>query len=112
MSIERELWPRLIGAGLYGFPAEGYWLDIGTPARYLQGTFDIIEGNVATAVRERLGDSYLAIAEGAEVPAARSRRPCSSAACRSPRAPMSAAWSCSGEDVRVGAGSSVERAVV
>ena len=27
-----------------------YWLDIGTPERYLQGTFDIIEGNVETAV--------------------------------------------------------------
>ena len=28
----------------------GYWLDIGTPERYLQGTFDILEGAVATAV--------------------------------------------------------------
>ena len=55
VSIEREVWPRLIGNGLYGFPAESYWLDIGTPERYLQGTFDIIEGNVKTAVGERLG---------------------------------------------------------
>jgi len=56
VSIEREVWPRLIGAGLYGFAAEGYWLDIGSPERYLQGTFDILEGNVHTAVLERLGD--------------------------------------------------------
>jgi mannose-1-phosphate guanylyltransferase len=61
VSIEREVWPRLIGAGLFGFRAEGYWLDIGTPERYLQGTFDIIEGNVDTAVRERLDAEGLAI---------------------------------------------------
>jgi mannose-1-phosphate guanylyltransferase len=67
VSIEREVWPRLIGNGLYGFASESYWLDIGTPERYLQGTFDIIEGNVRTAVRERLGASWLAIAEGASI---------------------------------------------
>jgi mannose-1-phosphate guanylyltransferase len=67
VSIEREVWPRLIGDGLYGFPSESYWLDIGTPERYLQGTFDIIEGNVATAVSERLGSGYLAVDESAEV---------------------------------------------
>ena len=59
VSIEREVWPRLVGDGLYGFPSESYWLDIGTPERYLQGTFDIIEGNVETAVRERLGSDWL-----------------------------------------------------
>src|ERR1700674_994563 len=48
VSIEREVWPLLIGNGLYGFPSESYWLDIGTPERYLKGTFDIIEGNVDT----------------------------------------------------------------
>ena len=57
VSIEREVWPRLIGDGLYGFPSESYWLDIGTPDRYLQGTFDIIEGNVADGgAGERLGE--------------------------------------------------------
>ena len=66
-SIEREIWPRLIGNGLYGFAAEAYWLDIGTPERYLQATFDIIEGAVDTAVRDRLGEHYLAVDEGAEV---------------------------------------------
>ncbi len=56
VSIEREVWPLLIDDGLYGYPSESYWLDIGTPARYLQGTFDILAGNVHTAVSERLGD--------------------------------------------------------
>src|SRR5580693_5995306 len=63
VSIEREVWPRLIGQGLYGYPSESYWLDIGTPARYLQGTFDILEGNVQTGVRARLGEGYLSVSE-------------------------------------------------
>jgi mannose-1-phosphate guanylyltransferase len=63
VSIEREIWPRLVGKGLYGFPTDAYWLDIGTPERYLQGTFDIIEGNVQTEVLERLGSGYVLVAE-------------------------------------------------
>src|SRR5215211_594213 len=63
VSIEREIWPRLVGDGLHGFPADAYWLDIGTPERYLQGTFDIIEGNVQTDVLQRLGDGYMSVAE-------------------------------------------------
>jgi mannose-1-phosphate guanylyltransferase len=63
VSIEREIFPLLVGDGLYGFAHPGaYWLDIGTPDRYLQGTFDIIEGHVRTEVTQRLGDSYLAVA--------------------------------------------------
>lgn len=63
VSIEREIWPQLVGDGLYGFAdRECYWMDIGTPDRYLQGTFDIIEGHVRTEVTERLGPSYLAVA--------------------------------------------------
>ncbi len=67
VSIEREVWPALIGAGLYGFASEAYWLDIGTPERYLQGTFDILEGNVRTEVRERLGDGYLCVDAAARI---------------------------------------------
>lgn len=48
ISIERDVFPELVGRGLYGFAARGYWLDIGTPERYLQATFDILEGTVTT----------------------------------------------------------------
>src|SRR6266516_8019012 len=27
VSIEREVWPQLVGDGLYGFAADAYWLD-------------------------------------------------------------------------------------
>jgi mannose-1-phosphate guanylyltransferase len=60
-SIERDVFPRLVGEGLYGCVSEGYWLDIGTPERYLQGTYDILEGTVATAVVDRMGDAYLCV---------------------------------------------------
>jgi mannose-1-phosphate guanylyltransferase len=60
-SIERDVFPRLVGDGLFGFVSDGYWLDIGTPHRYLEGTFDILEGTVGTAVAERMGESYLCV---------------------------------------------------
>jgi mannose-1-phosphate guanylyltransferase len=51
VSIETEVFPRLVGAGLRALPLEGYWMDIGTPARYLQASWDILEGRVSTQVR-------------------------------------------------------------
>jgi mannose-1-phosphate guanylyltransferase len=65
-SIERDVFPRLVGDGLYGYVGEGYWMDIGTPDRYLQGTFDILEGTVATEVAARMGSGFAAVAEDVE----------------------------------------------
>ena len=48
VSIEREVFPRLVGQGLYGRRLDGYWMDIGTPERYLQASWDILEGAVQT----------------------------------------------------------------
>jgi mannose-1-phosphate guanylyltransferase len=60
-SIERDVFPELVGRGLYGSMADGYWLDIGTPERYLTGTFDLLEGTVRSPVAERMGDSFLSV---------------------------------------------------
>ena len=65
-SIERDVFPRLVGQGLYGFVSNGYWLDIGTPERYLEGTFDILEGTVGTNVRDRMGSTYLCVEDDVE----------------------------------------------
>ncbi len=67
ISIERELFPALVGRGLFGYEARGYWLDIGTPGRYLQATFDILEGRVDTEVGRRIGAAGRALSDGAEV---------------------------------------------
>jgi mannose-1-phosphate guanylyltransferase len=67
VSIERELFPTLVGRGLFGYEASGYWMDIGTPARYLQATYDILEGKVSTEVGHELGDHGLALIDGSAV---------------------------------------------
>jgi mannose-1-phosphate guanylyltransferase len=67
VSIEREVFPRLVGRGLFGFEAQGYWIDIGTPDRYLQGTFDILEGNVRTDMGPALDEGRGILAEGATI---------------------------------------------
>ena len=52
---------------VYGWSADAYWIDIGTPERYLQGTFDILEGNVATSLAEPLEQARGTLTDGAEV---------------------------------------------
>lgn len=57
-SFERQLFPSLLAAGerVYGFPSDAYWLDIGTPERYLQAHWDVLEGRSrATPVGRRAG---------------------------------------------------------
>jgi mannose-1-phosphate guanylyltransferase len=111
VSIEREVWPRLVGNGLYAFPHEAYWMDIGTPDRYLQGTFDIIEGKVRTAVMDKLGDGFLAddgaTVEGRAVPPA-----LLGAGAHVASDAQVGALVVLGDGARVGRGSVVERAVV
>jgi mannose-1-phosphate guanylyltransferase len=53
VSFEREVFPALVGDGLYGFEAAGYWIDIGTPERYLASTWDLLAGRVASTLPER-----------------------------------------------------------
>lgn len=65
-SIERDVFPQLVGSGLYGCVSEGYWLDIGTPERYLEGTFDILEGTVGTAFGDRTGGTYLVVEQSVD----------------------------------------------
>ena len=50
VSIERDVFPQLAGDGLFGVSLDGYWMDIGTPERYLQASWDILEGRVKTRV--------------------------------------------------------------
>jgi mannose-1-phosphate guanylyltransferase len=50
VSIEREIFPRLVGDGLCALCLDGYWMDIGTRDRYLQASWDILEGRVQTQV--------------------------------------------------------------
>jgi mannose-1-phosphate guanylyltransferase len=76
VSIEREVFPELIGDGLYGIRLEGYWIDIGTPERFLEANWDILERRVETVVGQRL-DTPVMVGEGCEISSeAELRAPC------------------------------------
>jgi mannose-1-phosphate guanylyltransferase len=53
VSFEREVFPGLVGEGLYGFMSDGYWIDIGTPERYLEATYDLLSGRVNSTLPPR-----------------------------------------------------------
>jgi mannose-1-phosphate guanylyltransferase len=95
VSIEREVFPRMVGKGLYGIRLEGYWIDIGTPDRYLEANWDILEGRVETVVGPRL-DGAAMVGEGSEVSAAAHLKP-----------PCVVGRNC-----RVGDGATIERSVL
>src|SRR4051812_12041575 len=49
VNIEREVFPALIerDVPVYGFLSEAYWMDLGTPEKYLRAHFDLLEGRLA-----------------------------------------------------------------
>ncbi len=53
VSFEREVFPQLVGHGLHGWPADGYWIDIGTPERYREATLDLLSGTVDSTLPPR-----------------------------------------------------------
>ncbi|MFM8972223.1 MAG: sugar phosphate nucleotidyltransferase, partial [Actinomycetota bacterium] len=48
VSVEREVFPRMLARPglLYGFRSDGYWLDIGTPEKYLGAHADALAGRL------------------------------------------------------------------
>jgi mannose-1-phosphate guanylyltransferase len=93
VSIERETFPDLIagGAAVFGFVSQGYWMDVGTPEKYLQATFDALEGRIE-------GMDYVAphVDPGADV---------------SLKAHLGR-WVVAGPGVRIGEGAEVEDSVL
>src|SRR5439155_13347730 len=113
VSFEREVFPRLVGAGLHGFRAQGYWLDIGTPERYLEATYDILERRVETVVGESL-DGGVSLGDGAVVSrSAHVRAPALIGdRCRIEDGATAGARSVLGADCRLETGAAVEDAVL
>ena len=80
VSIERETFPGLLRdrVPFFGWVAESYWLDIGSPAKYRQGQLDLLAGQVATDVAPP-GDRHVRrfVADGVQVaPDATVATPC------------------------------------
>jgi mannose-1-phosphate guanylyltransferase len=68
VSVERETFPRLIGAGrrVLSLHDEAYWLDIGTPAAYVRGNCDLVTGLAPSAALHASPSDRLVMA-GAQV---------------------------------------------
>src|SRR5262249_28464655 len=51
VSVERETFPALIAAGevVMGYPDSAYWLDVGTPEAFVQGSRDLVLGALESA---------------------------------------------------------------
>jgi mannose-1-phosphate guanylyltransferase len=70
VSIEREVFPRLVEEGtLYALASGGYWLDVGTPESYLQAHRDVLERSVPGDVGAALGSDYTFVDPSAHVAA-------------------------------------------
>jgi mannose-1-phosphate guanylyltransferase len=93
-SAETQLFPGLVaeGAALFAVATDAYWMDIGTPAKYLQANLDAIAGRYGPGAA---GVEGTFLAEGASV---------------EPGATVSSA--CLGAGATVAAGASVESSVL
>ena len=72
VSVEREIFPGLLTAGakVVGHLETSYWLDLGTPAAFVQGSADLVRGLAPTdALPRPVADALLldgcVVAEGA-----------------------------------------------
>ncbi|WP_121194603.1 mannose-1-phosphate guanylyltransferase [Motilibacter peucedani] len=68
VSVERETFPGLLadGAHVLGYVDSAYWLDLGTPAAFVQGSADLVLGRISsTALPGPTGESL--VLEGADV---------------------------------------------
>lgn len=69
VSVERETYPQLLSRGVpvYGHVTRAYWLDIGTPDKYLQAHWDILDQRVAAPVPGALTAPGVWLGNGVEV---------------------------------------------
>ena len=68
-SFERQLFPGMLeeGMSMYGFPSEAYWMDIGTPAKYLQAHYDILNRRLPFEFEGEEIKPSVWVSEGAEI---------------------------------------------
>lgn len=95
-NAERQLFPQLAAAGrLFAFPTDAYWMDIGTPEKYLQANLDALRGSFKTEAVEAPGPVSVIAGAGATV---------------APTAAVS--LSCLGDGVEIADNCIVERSVL
>jgi mannose-1-phosphate guanylyltransferase len=76
VSIERETFPSLVGAGLYALAQSGYFSDVGTPESYIAAHHDLLGGRIRSQLPGLMANARW-IDDGATVsPEARFEAPC------------------------------------
>jgi mannose-1-phosphate guanylyltransferase len=114
VSVERETFPDLLAANavVLGYVETSYWLDVGTPAAFVQGSADVVRGILASPalsspVGESLIDDSAVVHASAKV---------SGGSAIGPRATVDASARVTGsviaEEVHVGAGAVLLRCLV
>lgn len=65
VSVERETFPELLARGevLSGFVDTSYWLDLGTPAAFVQGSRDLVLGRLRSPALETTPGPFLVAAD-------------------------------------------------
>jgi mannose-1-phosphate guanylyltransferase len=68
-SAERSLFPELVagGAPVFALGTDAYWMDIGTPEKYLQANVDALTGRYRTSAVPEPGEGVSLIASSAEI---------------------------------------------
>lgn len=70
-SAERQLFPGLVaeGASLFALATDAYWMDIGTPEKYLEANLDALSGRFRTPAPPEVGHGAVLRGEGSEISA-------------------------------------------
>lgn len=97
VSVERETFPGLLASGAYvrGVVDQSYWLDLGTPEAFVQGSADLVRGLVPSPALPGPPGEALVLPGASVHPGARL-----------------SSGTCVGEDARVEDGAVVEGSVV
>ncbi|MFG1698351.1 sugar phosphate nucleotidyltransferase [Nonomuraea sp. NPDC049309] len=68
VSVERETFPGLIESGqlVLGYATRTYWIDVGTPAAFVQGSRDLVLGRLSSPALPGPPGQYLAL-DGARI---------------------------------------------
>jgi len=68
-SAERELFPRLVaeGARLFGTATDAYWMDIGTPQKYVRANMDALSGDFPTDAVQGVGTDLVLSGPSSEI---------------------------------------------
>ncbi|GII75420.1 GDP-mannose pyrophosphorylase [Sphaerisporangium rufum] len=73
VSVERETFPGLIEAGelVLGYADRSYWLDVGTPAAFVQGSCDLVLGRLRSPALPGATGDVLALPRSRVSPSAK-----------------------------------------